>query len=108
MPTLRSLNARIFNSPDGKAGGIGLVFDCPCKRCQEGDPGPVVPRVMLVFRNPIGRSLAVGARYENEYVRLWDREGGDTIDDITIYPSVDLDYHFHAWVRNGAVQILCD
>jgi len=59
--------------PSTERQGIGLAFDCPCRRCGG--------RVYLPFENPIGGSGKV------EAFTCWYRTG-DNFENITLTPQI--------------------
>ncbi len=65
-------------SPAPKRTGVGLLFKCPC-----GKPHDEYDLVCVMFANPLdgGPSLQEGTRPK------WQRTG-DTIDTITLTPSI--------------------
>lgn len=75
-----------------KGAKCGLLIDCP--NC--GIPGGVY------FRNPIGD----GAEFLKVFAGrpLWDRTG-ETLETMSLSPSVLMYDHFHSWIRDGKLCV---
>lgn len=76
-----------FTNYEGKPLGGGILIECP--NC--GVSGGVW------FRNPVGGGPPQGSV-------LWDRTG-DTLETMTLTPSVMMHGHFHSWVKNGMLCV---
>lgn len=87
----------IFNAdmtPATPRKGIGIIFDCPCGKCDE------YHRLFLAFTNPLDGSVAVRDKGEP----TWERSG-TTFEMLTISPSINRvgGCGWHGWIRNGQV-----
>jgi hypothetical protein len=75
--------------PDAR-GAQGVRFDCPHCGCW----------LVAWFRNPVGAPVA-----PPDYVPVprWERSG-ETLDTLTLRPSIDARDHWHGFVTNGDVR----
>jgi hypothetical protein len=74
----------------------GLLIRCP--NC--GVLGGVF------FKNVIGGDAALTERFQKAFAgkSMWDRIG-ETLDTMTLNPSVKMNGHFHSWVKNGQLCV---
>ena len=75
----------------------GLLIHCP--NC--GVLGATL------FKNPIpDDDLALVERFQKAFAGtpMWDRTG-DSLETISLTPSVMMREHFHSWVRNGTLCV---
>lgn len=74
--------------------GIGIVFDCPCGRCDEYN------RVAVCFENPLD-----GKPPRQDRRSLWRRQG-ETFETLTLHPSIRRvgGCGWHGFVTNGEVS----
>ena len=79
--------------------GLGMSFYCP--HCQNA-------RIPIWFKNPIDGGPPITKEQakigEDQTLYLWARSG-DTFEDITLSPSVDVSEwrHWHGFIRNGEI-----
>lgn len=88
---LTELNAK-FVGQLRKDSGECLWFDCPV--C-----GPK-HTINVGFRNPLDGRPPIGAGTKNE--PIWTREG-DTLETVSVLPSIVYPCGFHGWVEKGKV-----
>ena len=81
---LSELNA-VFTEHEGER--IGLNFDCP--NC-----------------GTLGGVAFEGTQYQKKYPQsaFWTRTG-DTLETISLVPSLMRHGHFHSWIRNGKLCV---
>ena len=89
------LNADMTPSTPRK--GIGLMFDCPCGKCDERH------RVYVAISNPLDGGSPITDKGEPS----WSRDG-DTFEGLTLSPSINKPTSiggcgWHGWIRNGEV-----
>lgn len=79
-------------SPVPERTGIGLIFDCPCGKCNT--------RAFVAFENP----LDGGVPHISKGQPTWQRIG-DTFDTITLEPSILRvgGCGWHGYIRNGEI-----
>jgi hypothetical protein len=93
-PVFYSHGGEGITGKDGKPvprrDGMGIIFDCPCGKCDE-DHQLAVP-----FSNPIDGGPAIE--------RGWKRTG-ETFETLTLEPSILRlsGCGWHGWIRNGEV-----
>lgn len=76
--------------------GMGLIFNCPCGKCNE------MRRLAIPFANP----LDGGPPYDEKIGRgaLWQRTG-DTFETLTLTPSILRmeECKWHGFITNGEI-----
>ena len=81
-------NGGLRHGPDC---GQGVLFD---------DPQGGGYKVCVWFANPLGGKPVAGPEYDPK--PRWQREG-DTLETLTLSPSVNVHGGWHGWVRAGEV-----
>ncbi len=77
--------------------GIGVMFDCPCGKCDDRH------RVFVALSNPIDGGGSIRDKDEPVWVR-----SGEEFSELTLTPSINRPISiggcgWHGWVRNGIV-----
>ena len=98
MATLASLEAEFINwtatgFKHGPTCTQGVIFDCPC--------GLPCGKILVWFENPI-RST-VPAPPTAQPLPRW-RRLGDSIETLSLQPSINVVGHWHGWVMAGEVR----
>lgn len=98
---LVDLNARFYGAHGEKARGavFGIMFDCPCLQpdCAWGG------KIAIGFKNPLdGGEPLHWAGKDVKPETLWQRTG-DTIETLTLSPSIHCVGHWHGWLKNGVL-----
>lgn len=90
---LVDLNAKFWGTYGENREGMGVIFDCPCRQenCEWGG------KIAVAFRNPIDG----GPPFPDK--TRWERTG-DTIETLTLSPSIHCVGHWHGWLRNGVLE----
>lgn len=88
---LTELDAKFYSVRDRQ--GMGIIFDCPCGKCDESR------KLAIPFKNP----LDGGPPEENE--RGWTRTG-DTIETLSLTPSILRmeGCKWHGFITNGEAK----
>lgn len=89
--------------------GIGLMFECPlCVR--EGKSEVERAWIPVHFTNPLDGGPACPSRWKDkegkDHVSVTWQRSGETLDDLTLSPSINADVHDHGTHRgwHGHVQ----
>lgn len=77
----------------------GLMFDCPCERCAAA---PKRQPLWVPLTNPIDPGNLLADTTWQPPARSWHRSG-DTVENITLTPSVDFSSsgHWHGNIIDG-------
>jgi hypothetical protein len=84
---LLDLSPRWLTIESGRK-GMGISFRCP--HCQE--------RNAIMFENPLDEGPPAGNG------TLWKRYG-DTFENLSLEPSINVKGHWHGFIKNGDVLI---